>query len=130
MDGIGMAGNNHAIMDHCSIGWAIDEGFSSRNARNITLQHTLISEELNYAGHSHYVEQSGRYVEHGYAATIGGGVPDGVGSFHHNLLAHNNGRNWSMGGGLVDGNMLAGSTCSTMCATTGAAAPPTAVPTR
>lgn len=103
MDGIGMAGNNHAIMDHCSIGWAIDEGFSSRNARNITLQHTLISEELNYAGHSHYVEQSGRYVEHGYAATIGGGVPDGVGSFHHNLLAHNNGRNWSMGGGLVDG---------------------------
>ncbi|MBM6993166.1 MAG: hypothetical protein I3J02_07880 [Prevotella sp.] len=103
MDGIGMAGNNHSIMDHCSIGWAIDEGFSSRNARNITLQHTLISEELNYAGHSHYVEASNRYVEHGYAATIGGGVPDGVGSYHHNLLAHNNGRNWSMGGGLVDG---------------------------
>lgn len=103
MDGIGMAGNNNAIMDHCSIGWAIDEGFSSRNARNITLQHTLISEELNYAGHSHYVEASNRYVEHGYAATIGGGVPDGVGSYHHNLLAHNNGRNWSMGGGLVDG---------------------------
>ena len=102
-DGMGMAGNNHAIMDHCSIGWAIDEGFSSRNSRNLTLQHTLISEELNYAGHSHYVEQSGRYVEHGYAATIGGGYPDGVGSYHHNLLAHNNGRNWSMSGGLSDG---------------------------
>jgi hypothetical protein len=103
MDGMGMAGNNHAIMDHCSISWAIDEGFSSRNARNLTLQHTIIAEELNYAGHSHYVEQSGRYVEHGYAATIGGGVPDGVGSYHHNLLAHNNGRNWSMSGGLLDG---------------------------
>nr|MBP7472558.1 hypothetical protein [Prevotella sp.] len=102
-DGMGMAGNNNAIMDHCSIGWAIDEGFSSRNARNITLQHTLISEELNYAGHSHYVENGNRYVEHGYAATIGGGCPDGVGSYHHNLLAHNNGRNWSMSGGLLDG---------------------------
>jgi hypothetical protein len=33
---------------------------------------------------------------HGYAATIGGDI----GSFHHNLLAHNYGRNWSIGGGL------------------------------
>lgn len=103
MDGIGMAGNNNSIMDHCSIGWAIDEGFSSRNARNITLQNTLISEELNYAGHSHYVANGDNYVRHGYAATIGGGIPDGVGSFHHNLLAHNEGRNWSMSGGLIDG---------------------------
>ena len=105
MDGIGMAGNNNAIMDHCSISWTIDEAFSSRNAKNITLQHTLISEALNYAGHSHYVEQSNRYVEHGYAATIGGGEGgiQGAGSYHHNLLAHNEGRNWSMSGGL-DGN--------------------------
>lgn len=104
MDGMGASGNNHSILDHCSISWAIDEGFSSRNARNLTLQRTLISEELNYAGHSHYVEANGTYVEHGYAATIGGGIPDGAGSFHHNLLAHNNGRNWSMAGGLIDGN--------------------------
>ncbi len=104
-DGIGMAGNNNSIMDHCSISWTIDEAFSSRNAKNVTLQHTLISEALNYAGHSHYVEASNRYVEHGYAATIGGGEGgvDGVGSYHHNLLAHNEGRNWSMSGGLNDG---------------------------
>ncbi len=94
-DGLGMAGAKYSITDHCSIGWTIDEAFSSRNAKNMTLQKTLISEALNIAGHKNYPEGTG----HGYAATIGGDV----GSFHHNLLAHNYGRNWSMGGGL-DGN--------------------------
>ncbi|MBR1933864.1 MAG: hypothetical protein IJ841_09290 [Prevotella sp.] len=97
LDGLGMAGNDHAIMDHCSISWTIDEGFSSRNAKNITLQRTLISEALNIADHPNY--ESGK--AHGFAATIGGGELGGLGSsFHHNLLAHNEGRNWSISGGL------------------------------
>ncbi|MBQ8463911.1 MAG: hypothetical protein IJ544_07340 [Prevotella sp.] len=97
LDGLGMAGNDHSIMDHCSIAWTIDEGFSSRGAKNITLQRTLISEALNIAGHPNYPEGTA----HGYAATIGGGENGGLGSsFHHNLLAHNEGRNWSMSGGL------------------------------
>lgn len=97
LDGLGMAGNDNAIMDHCSISWTIDEGFSSRGAKNITLQRTLISEALNIAGHPNY----GPGTAHGYAATIGGGENGGLGaSFHHNLLAHNEGRNWSMSGGL------------------------------
>lgn len=97
LDGLGMAGNDHSIMDHCSISWTIDEAFSSRNAKHITLQNTLISEALNIAGHPNYSEGSG----HGYAATIGGGEYGAVGSsFHHNLLAHNEGRNWSISGGL------------------------------
>lgn len=99
LDGMGMAGNNHSIMDHCSIMWTIDEGFSSRNAQSITLQRTLISEALNQAGHPNY--DAG--TRHGYAATIGGGEMSAaltVGSFHHNLLAHNEGRNWSISGGL------------------------------
>lgn len=91
-DGMGLTGANHSIIDHCSISWTIDESFSSRGAHNITLQRTLISEALNVAGHGKY--ESGKM--HGYAATIGGDI----GSFHHNLLAHNYGRNWSMGGGL------------------------------
>lgn len=91
-DGMGLTGANHSIIDHCSISWTIDESFSSRGAHNITLQRTLISEALNVAGHDKY--PAGKM--HGYAATIGGDV----GSFHHNLLAHNYGRNWSMGGGL------------------------------
>lgn len=91
-DGMGLTGANHSIIDHCSISWTIDESFSSRGAHNITLQRTLISEALNVAGHDKY----GAGKMHGYAATIGGDV----GSFHHNLLAHNEGRNWSIGGGL------------------------------
>jgi hypothetical protein len=93
-DGMGLNGNN-SIIDNCSISWTIDEAFSSRGAKNITLQRTLISEALNVAGHQNYPAGTA----HGYAATIGGAT----GSFHHNLLAHCEGRNWSMGGGL-DGN--------------------------
>lgn len=97
LDGMGMAGNNNSIMDHCSISWTIDEAFSSRNAKGITLQHTLISEALNQAGHPNYPAGNA----HGYAATIGGGENSNtIGSFHHNLLANCEGRNWSISGGL------------------------------
>jgi hypothetical protein len=94
-DGMGLTGADNSIIDHCSISWTIDESFSSRSGKNITLQKTLISEALNNAGHQNYPTGT----EHGYAATISGDI----GSFHHNLLAHCYGRNWSLGGGL-DGN--------------------------
>ncbi|WP_052825732.1 pectate lyase family protein [Neotamlana nanhaiensis] len=98
-DGMGLTGANFSIIDHCSISWTIDESFSSRGANHITLQRTLISEALNMAGHDKYTN-----AMHGYAATIGGDI----GSFHHNLLAHNYGRNWSMGGGLNGDGFYAG----------------------
>ncbi|MBA3483815.1 MAG: T9SS C-terminal target domain-containing protein [Pirellulales bacterium] len=100
MDGMGMASSDHSIIDHCSISWTQDESFSSRGARNITLQRTLISEALNIAGHKKY--EKGK--EHGYAASISGDV----GSFHHNLLAHCAGRNWSLAGGLDKAGRHAG----------------------
>lgn len=93
-DGMGLVGD-FSIIDNCSISWTIDEAFSSRNAKNITLQRTMIAEALNIAGHQNYPAGTA----HGYAATIGGHIS----SFHHNLLAHCSGRNWSLGGGL-DGN--------------------------
>lgn len=99
-DGTGLNGCNHTIMDHASVSWTIDEAFSSRSAKNITLQRTLISEALNIANHQNYPAGTA----HGYAATIGGDV----GSFHHNLLAHNEGRNWSLGGGLDGDGYYAG----------------------
>ncbi len=99
-DGMGLTGGDHSIIDHCSISWTIDEAFSSRGANNITLQRTLISEALNAAGHQNYPAGT----EHGYAASIGGDV----GSFHHNLLAHNYGRNWSLAGGLDGSGAYAG----------------------
>ncbi|KAL5335709.1 hypothetical protein BJX70DRAFT_390527 [Aspergillus crustosus] len=62
---------------------------------NITFQRNMISEALNVAGHQNYPEGTA----HGYVATVGGDVA----SLHHNLIAHAEGRSWSMGGG-VDGN--------------------------
>lgn len=99
-DGMGMSGNDHSIMDHCTIGWTIDEAFSSRNAKNVTLQRTMLAETLNQAGHKNYDNRT----NHGYAATIGGDC----GSYHHNLLAHNEGRNWSLSGGLDGAGAYAG----------------------
>jgi hypothetical protein len=92
LDGMGMAGTDHSIIDHCSISWTQDESFSSRAAKNITLQRTLIAEALNVAGHKKYPKGT----QHGYAASIGGDIA----SFHHNLLADCAGRNWSLAGGL------------------------------
>ncbi len=88
----GMSGVDHCIMDHVSFGWGQDEGISSRGAKNMTLQRSLCAEMLNISGHKNYKPGT----EHGYAASIGGDIA----SFHHNLLAHNEGRNWSMAGGL------------------------------
>lgn len=100
LDGMGMASTDHSIIDHCSISWSQDEAFSSRGAKNITLQRTLISEALNAAGHKKYAKGS----QHGFAASIGGDI----GSFHHNLLAHCAGRNWSLAGGIDQANVHAG----------------------
>ncbi|RAQ60014.1 hypothetical protein AFCA_011081 [Aspergillus flavus] len=100
VDGMGMAGSNYCILDRCSMGWAIDECFSSRTAHNITFQRNMISEPLNVAGHKNYPAGTA----HGYAATIGGDV----GSFHHNLISHAEGRSWSMGGGVDDNSTFAG----------------------
>ncbi|KAF2680830.1 polysaccharide lyase family 1 protein [Lentithecium fluviatile CBS 122367] len=100
IDGMGMQGSNHAIFDRCSMGWTIDESFSSRDAHNITLQRSMISEPLNIAGHKNYPNGT----MHGYAASIGGAV----GSFHHNLIAHAEGRSWSMAGGVDDAANFAG----------------------
>src|SRR6188768_2809958 len=100
LDGMGMASSDDCIIDHCSISWTLDEAFSSRGAHNITLQRTLISEALNEAGHKKYPTGT----QHGYAASIGGDI----GSFHHNLLAHCAGRNWSLAGGLDKATRHAG----------------------
>src|SRR6478736_2905924 len=99
-NGTGMSGVDHCIMDHCSISWGIDEELSTRTAKNMTFQRCFISEALNVAGHQNYPAGTA----HGYAASIGGEIA----SFHHNLLAHNEGRNWSLAGGLDANGSFAG----------------------
>ncbi len=100
LDGMGLASCDNSIIDHCSISWTMDEAISTRGAKNITVQRTLVSEALNAAGHKNYPPGT----EHGYAASIGGDI----GSFHHNLLAHCAGRNWSLAGGLDKNHFYAG----------------------
>jgi hypothetical protein len=96
LDGMGMASSDHCMIDHCSISWSIDEGHSSRSAQNITFSYNIISEALNH---------SYQYADHSFAASISGNR----GSYHHNLLAHCAGRNWSLAGGLEpDGHTYAG----------------------
>ena len=102
MDGSGMGvGCDNCIMDHCSISWSIDEGFSSRGGKNFTLQRTIVAEALNMSVHSHYV---GTGKGHSFAGSISGDI----GSFHHNLLANCAGRNWSLAGGFDNSGHFAG----------------------
>lgn len=100
MDGTGFASTDHSIFDHCSISWSIDEGVSSRSAKNITFQRSIVAEALNIANHRKYQPGKG----HSFAASISGDV----GSFHHNLLVHCAGRNWSLAGGLNRAGKFAG----------------------
>jgi hypothetical protein len=92
---LGMTGADHTIIDHTTAAWGTDETFSSRGAKNITFQYSMIAEALGIADHKNYPAGT----NHGFAATIGGER----GTFSHNLLVNCAGRNWSMGGGL-DGN--------------------------
>lgn len=93
--GMGMSSCNYSIVDHCSISWATDEGFSSRSAANLTFQWNIIGESLNNSVHYDANDRS-NVERHSFAASIGGFT----GSFHHNLLIDNTGRNWSLAGAM------------------------------
>ncbi|MCR4644669.1 MAG: dockerin type I repeat-containing protein [Oscillospiraceae bacterium] len=102
--GMGMSSCNHSIVDHCSISWATDEGFSSRSAANLTFQWNIIGESLNNSVHYDANDRS-KVERHAFAASIGGYT----GSFHHNLLINNTGRNWSLAGAMEqDGQTYGG----------------------
>lgn len=92
--GMGLGSCNNCIVDHCSISWATDEGFSSRSAANITFQWSIIGESLHDS--VHYDSTRTSTETHAFAASISGYT----GSFHHNLLINNTGRNWSLAGAM------------------------------
>ncbi len=117
MDGIGLGNSSDSIIDHCSISWTIDEASSSRQSgavnsgsANITFQHNIISEALDYSYHYNDTERAADgctncYQPHAFAASISGEI----GSYHHNLIAHCTQRNWSLAGGLDQSSHYAGS---------------------
>jgi pectate lyase len=72
------------IIDHCSASWAIDETIQLwYPCRDITVQWCIISESLHKSLHPKGAHGTGIIIGD-YAKNI---------SVHHNLLAHNNGRN-------------------------------------
>lgn len=89
-DAISVYHSRNVIIDHCSGSWSTDEILNTNNLNfDVTVQWCIFSESLNY---------SVQKRDHGYAATLGGSRT----SIHHNLLAHNKGRNPSIGGGDRD----------------------------
>jgi hypothetical protein len=103
MDGAGLSSCDNSIMDHCSISWSSDEGTSSRNAKNITVQRTIVAEALHHGPHYRANDRT-KLETHAFAGSISGGI----GSYHHNLLADCTDRNWSLAGGLNQSGKYAG----------------------
>ena len=88
-DAWGGAKGSNSIIDHCSLGWAIDEqwGLYSNNM-DYTVQYTIIGPANSFGGHSKGI--------HGFGIMFG----KGNASWHHNLIVHNISRNFR---GKVEG---------------------------
>ena len=83
----------HIIVDHCSFSWSTDETISIwYDASDITIQWSIISEALLNSTHNAGPQ--------GYGVLIGDQSTRI--SFHHNLLAHNHGRNPRATNGDID----------------------------
>ncbi|MBN2133396.1 MAG: hypothetical protein JW741_28110 [Sedimentisphaerales bacterium] len=82
-DAIGIGSGRHIILDHCSASWSLDEVLSSSTSlpglSDITVQWCFITEALNPENH-------------GFGSLIRG-CHGARYSYHHNLYAHNRGRN-------------------------------------
>ncbi|MEU6076188.1 cellulose binding domain-containing protein [Micromonospora sp. NPDC047074] len=78
-DGIWITGDD-VIVDHVSVSWHDDEGISaSDGAGQVTVQYAIVSDGLNYNGHS-------------YGGLIGSDVTGSNIAYHHNLFAHHKSR--------------------------------------
>ncbi len=82
-DGVGY---KNIIVDHCTMSWSNDEACTFYSGDSVTLQWNLISEPLNYS--YHFETGDVDFEHHGYGGIWGGKHA----SFHHNLIAHCNGR--------------------------------------
>ncbi|MFC1585809.1 FlgD immunoglobulin-like domain containing protein [Fibrobacterota bacterium] len=89
-DCLSLLGAHNVILDHCSLSWGIDENVSVwQGSRDVSIQWCIISEGLFYSLHAKVGHSMGLLVGNGSALL----------SIHHNLFAHNNGRNPLISGG-------------------------------
>lgn len=79
------AGSYNVIIDHCSFSWGLDENVSVLNAgvHSITIQWCIIAEGLYGGIHPKGYHSMGILIAYDATKT----------SVHHNLFAHNGGRN-------------------------------------
>jgi pectate lyase len=86
VDALGLrAGAHTVIIDHVSLSWGVDELLGAgEDVRDFTVQWSILAEALNRANHA----KDKRHSRGMLAATDGGNF-----SIHHNLFAHNWGRN-------------------------------------
>ena len=82
-DTLSIGPGRHVIIDHCSASWSLDEALSASTGQpdinDITVQWCFITEALNPKNHSY-----GSLIRGCHGARY---------SYHHNLYAHNRGRN-------------------------------------
>jgi pectate lyase len=79
-DAVDISGGTNIIVDHVTASYSRDEGISCTEVcNNVTVQWCIISEALTFEAH-------------GYGSLIRGDYGDEK-TYHHNLYAHNQGRN-------------------------------------
>ncbi len=88
-DALGGRYRKNIIVDHVSASWSSDEVFSLYHNENVTIQWCMITEACAKADGSH---------------RFGGIWGNHHGTYHHNLIAHNDSRNprWASGCGYND----------------------------
>lgn len=74
------------IIDHCEFGWSVEENMNTYDGHFFTVQYCIVHEGLYDAGHTK--------GQRAYGCQWGGSPA----SYHHNLLAHCNGRSCRFNG--------------------------------
>jgi len=89
IDAIGGRYHKNIILDHVSASWSSDEVMSLYHNENVTIQWCMITEACAKGGSGH---------------RFGGIWGNQHGTYHHNLIAHNDSRNprWASGCGFND----------------------------
>ncbi|HUG35546.1 MAG TPA: hypothetical protein VML54_01270, partial [Candidatus Limnocylindrales bacterium] len=88
-DGLSIGRGRNIVVDHCSVGWAVDENLAvTGHSYDVTVQWSIVAEGLHDSTHPKGPHSMGDLI--GSRGNV---------SLHHNLYAHNDARNPRIGGG-------------------------------